>query len=88
MVDKAALEGLRIQRSDEKRSRVPAWAIVVPVVLALIAGAYWIFGRSSAKEVRTAPAKGIAGEARGSVLNASGYVTARRQATVSSKVTG
>jgi RND family efflux transporter MFP subunit len=88
MVDKAALEGLRIQRSAETRSRVPAWAIVVPVVLALIAGAYWIFGRSSAKEVRTAPAKGIAGEARGSVLNASGYVTARRQATVSSKVTG
>src|SRR5262249_40882049 len=35
-----------------------------------------------------ATAQSVAGEARGAVLNASGYVTARRQATVSSKVTG
>ncbi len=88
MVDKAALEGLRIHRSEETRSRVPVWAIVVPVALLLLIGAYWLFGRGSAKEVRVAPAKAIAGETRGAVLNASGYVTARRQATVSSKVTG
>jgi RND family efflux transporter MFP subunit len=88
MVDKATLEGLRIQRSEETRSRVPLWAILVPLVLVLLIGAYFLFGRSGAKEVRTVAAKGITGEARGAVLNASGYVTARRQATVSSKVTG
>jgi len=88
MVDKAALEGLRIHRAEESRSRVPFWAIAVPlVILAIIAG-IWFFSRGSAKEVRVAPAKAIAGETRGAVLNASGYVTARRQATVSSKVTG
>jgi HlyD family secretion protein len=88
MVDKAALEGLRIHRSEENRSRVPVWAIVIPVALLLIVGAYWMFGRNRAKEVRVAPARAITGETRGAVLNASGYVTARRQATVSSKVTG
>ncbi|HEX2834478.1 MAG TPA: efflux RND transporter periplasmic adaptor subunit [Thermoanaerobaculia bacterium] len=88
MVDKAALEGLRIHRSEETRSRVPLWAIVVPVALLLLAGAYWMFGRGRAKEVRVAAATAISGQTRGAVLNASGYVTARRQATVSSKVTG
>ena len=44
--------------------------------------------RGGGKEVRVAPAKAMAGQARGAVLSASGYVTARRQATVSSKVTG
>jgi RND family efflux transporter MFP subunit len=38
--------------------------------------------------VRVATATAVTGQARGAVLNASGYVTARRQATVSSKVTG
>lgn len=88
MVDKEALEGLRIHRPDDARTRIPWWAIVFPLVLVLIVGGYLLFGRSSAKEVRTAAAKAIAGEPRGAVLNASGYVTARRQATVSSKVTG
>ena len=40
-------------------------------------------------EVKVAPARAVAaGSGGGAVLNASGYVTARRQATVSSKVTG
>ena len=90
MVDKAALEGLRINRGDEevRRRGVPAWVIVLIVLLVLAVSAFFFF-RSSRKEVRVAPAKVLgAGTAPAAVLNATGYVTARRQATVSSKVTG
>ncbi|HYH08935.1 MAG TPA: efflux RND transporter periplasmic adaptor subunit [Thermoanaerobaculia bacterium] len=89
MVDKAALEGLRIHRTEPARPRVPGWAIAVPLLLLAAIGGFWLFARSGRAEVRVAPAKAVAGATSGgSVLNASGYVTARRQATVSSKVTG
>ncbi|HET7433293.1 MAG TPA: efflux RND transporter periplasmic adaptor subunit [Thermoanaerobaculia bacterium] len=88
-VDKAALDGLRIERPrDEGRSRGPVWIIVAIVALIVIAIAAWALTRSRGATVHVAAAQRIAGESRGSVLNASGYVTARRQATVSSKVTG
>ena len=87
MVDKATLDGLRIARTEETRRRTP-WLLILPVALLLIAAGAWALTRGGAKEVAVAPAKTISGEARGAVLNASGYVTARRQATVSSKVTG
>jgi len=49
---------------------------------------FWLRGGAAA-EVRTAPVVESRVESGGAtVLNASGYVTARRQATVSSKVTG
>jgi len=59
------------------------------VVLVLAAGAIWWLRRPGAIAVHTV----LVREANGNgiertVLNASGYVTARRQATVSSKVTG
>jgi HlyD family secretion protein len=88
MVDKAALEGLRIQRTDDEPRRSRAWWIAVPVVAIAIAAIAWAALRGARKEVKVAPAKAIAGQAQGAVLNATGYVTARRQATVSSKVTG
>ncbi len=58
------------------------------VVLAAAAVA-WLTTRTKAAEVRTAVARQetTSGGER-TVLNASGYVTARRQATISSKVTG
>jgi RND family efflux transporter MFP subunit len=91
MVDKTALDGLRIHRSEstERRSPVPWW-VVVPIVLVIGGAAIWAFTRQPKHEVRVAPATVITGGAasRGAVLNATGYVTARRQATVSSKVTG
>jgi HlyD family secretion protein len=88
MVDKAVLDGLRISRpAGDSRRGTPWWAIALIAVLLFAAGA-WAFLRNGAKEVWLAPAKAAAGETRGAVLNASGYVTARRQATVSSKVTG
>lgn len=89
MVDKATLDGLRIARpADDVRRRSPWW-VIVPVVLLLLAAGAWALARGGGrKEVGIATAKAIAGQSRGAVLNASGYVTARRQATVSSKVTG
>lgn len=87
-VDKATLDGLRIPRhSAGARNRTPMWIGIAVAVLVIVALGFWL-ARPGGKVVRTAAAKVVAGEARGAVLNASGYVTARRQATVSSKVTG
>jgi RND family efflux transporter MFP subunit len=89
MVDKSALDGLRISRPEvEPRSRT-RWWVIVPILLVVAAGIAWAVTRTKAVEVKAAPARGVtAGSGGGAVLNASGYVTARRQATVSSKVTG
>jgi RND family efflux transporter MFP subunit len=87
MVDRATLDGLRIERPVETQRRTP-WLVIVPILLIAIALGAWAFTRSGAKEIRVAKATAVAGESRGAVLNASGYVTPRRRATVSSKVTG
>jgi RND family efflux transporter MFP subunit len=60
------------------------------VVLLLVAGAAWaIFGRDRGIEVKTATVQAIgSGGATASVLDATGYVVARRMATVSAKITG
>jgi RND family efflux transporter MFP subunit len=87
MVERATLNGLRIERPDVERRRTP-WLVLVPVALLILALAAWALTRKRGVEVRVASAKAVSGERRGAVLNASGYVTARRQATVSSKVTG
>jgi len=65
-------------------------AFVVLVLVAGAAGAWFWTQRAQAATVKTAvvTAASGAGAAPGAVLNASGYVTARRRATVSSKVTG
>jgi HlyD family secretion protein len=87
-VDKETLDSLRIRKPRrETRSRVP-WIPILAIALVAAALAAWALTRGGKKEVRTATATAVAGEARGAVLNASGYVTARRRATVSSKVTG
>ncbi|HEU4889350.1 MAG TPA: efflux RND transporter periplasmic adaptor subunit [Thermoanaerobaculia bacterium] len=63
--------------------------IIVPLLLVLAGGIAWAVTRNRGAEVKVAPARVVAaGSGGGAVLNASGYVTARRQATVSSKVTG
>ena len=70
-------------------NRRGVWILVV--VLAAVAVGGWLWTRRvNAAEVKTAvvTAETGAGAAPGAVLNASGYVTARRRATVSSKVTG
>jgi RND family efflux transporter MFP subunit len=64
-------------------------AIVIVVIALVGAGWYWSANLQAAS-VKVAPATVKAGgaSAPGSILNASGYVVARRRATVSSKVTG
>ena len=90
--DQNALDSLRIERSPEPTredsSPIYKWLIIVVLVLAAIAGAYALL-RDTAVEVETivaTPASSGGGSA--AVLNASGYVVARRQATVSAQVTG
>ncbi len=90
MVDKATLDDLRIHRTESAPRRRSPLLIGIPIALIVVALIAWGVTRSSAAEVRVAPAKATASGSGsgGSVLNASGYVTARRRATVSSKVTG
>lgn len=91
-LDKEKLDSLRINRdaAEPGRRRVLPLALAALVVLssALLTGLWWV--RSSQPTlIRVAVAQSPAGEAnQGTILNASGYVVARRMATVSSKVTG
>lgn len=87
------LAALKLDRSARRDSpRGPARWIALVLVLLLAAGGSWYWRSTLAVAVRTTPvaARGGAGQAAGDegVLNASGYVTARRRATVSSRITG
>ena len=85
------LSQLRIERDERPgRSRVRLLVVVVAGLLLAGGGAWWfVRGRAAAPVVKTAVARD-ASQAAGaaSVLDATGYVTARRQATVSAKITG
>jgi HlyD family secretion protein len=89
--EKPSLEGLRIDRPEIRAQggRRGMWiALAVAVVLALAAVGWWLARpRGVAVRAATAEARTGGAAAAGAVLNASGYVTARRQATVSSKIT-
>jgi RND family efflux transporter MFP subunit len=88
---KEQLASLKIDRSAEpesgnRRRRAPVAVILVVLLSSFV---FWTVLRDKAIPVRTALATEAAGSAGpAAVLNASGYVTARRQATVSSKITG
>lgn len=87
------LKQLRIDRSapaPEPSGRGRWIGIGIAVVVIAAAVAWFMLGRGTTWVVATAVAQPIspAVAAGSSVLDASGYVTARRQATVSSKVTG
>ena len=86
-VEKSALlKQLRIDRSDTRASRSRArWLMLVGCVLLGLAGGLLWFSltRRELPTVRTAAARAASqASSTGSVLDASGYVTARRQATV------
>ena len=86
---KDELAALKIERPPERRSRPWIKWIVMLAVLAVAAGGAWRYvNRPRPVEVETAPVAQRAAGVQASVLNASGYVTARRRATVSSKITG
>ncbi len=84
------LDQLKIEREPEVESHSGRgwwWLIALVVIAAGVAS--WMFLKPDAAfEVRTVAAREISSQAANTVLNASGYVTARRQATVSSKFTG
>jgi len=87
------LKELRIDRKSASPppSRRGLWiALAIVVGLLLVATAAWaFFARDKGAEVSTATAVAIGNNgASASVLDATGYVVARRIATVSSKITG
>lgn len=87
--EQTSLDSLRIDRSREGDETKRTWIPLLVVILLLgVAGGFWLLRGPAVAEVRTAIAREVAASSRTTVLNASGYVTARRQATVSSKVTG
>src|SRR5208282_6250810 len=83
---KPALDDLRIERRPETApSSLQSWLVVVVVFLVLLAAAaVWWRAHSNILEVQTVVARGLSGGSGTdrTVLHASGYVTARRQATV------
>ena len=89
--DESGIDGLRIDRTGADDERSPAGTILVALALLALAagGAYW-FRVGRIPKVRTVIARERSASPGGrrTVLNASGYVVARRQATVSSKITG
>lgn len=85
------LEGLRIDRTSARRRPASPWLGQALVAVALVAaGVIWWLSRPQPVPVQTAVARAQNDHGAGqrTLLNASGYVTARRAATVSSKVTG
>src|SRR5690554_3538275 len=86
------LKELRIERNappPPSSSHKKWWAVAVLAVAVVAIAGWWISQRESAIEVRTAPVLAIGNTAASaSVLDASGYVVARRMATVSAKITG
>src|SRR5947207_9860819 len=85
------LAALRIDQSARAGgSRRGLWIALLLIVIAAAAGG-WVWSKGiEAASVTAAPvvASRGGGAVAGAVLNASGYVTARRRATVSAKVTG
>lgn len=94
MANSDLLKELRIEKHqrEEHRHGSGRWMWVVAGALAvvvLVGLAGWLLMGKRAVEVQTAQAQSpTANAAAGAVLQATGYVTARRQATVSAQITG
>ncbi len=95
----ASAELLKELRIDRNKASAPPpsgsprrglWIGLAIVALLVLGGIAWfLFGRERPIEVSTVPVVAIQqGTASSSVLDASGYVVARRMATVSAKITG
>ena len=87
---KEDLAALRIERPPERSgvTRVVVWVLAL-IVLAGLGRAGWVWGtRERPAEIQVARVAARATGTQAAVLNASGYVTARRRATISSKITG
>ena len=84
------LAALRIDREpdDQSPSRWLPWLLFLLLVAGVAAGGWWWATRERPVTVQVAAVTSRGAGTQAAVLNASGYVTARRRATVSSKVTG
>ena len=87
---KEDLSALRLERQPEApgNRRWIGWLFAAVLVLAGALGGWWWFSRERPIEVETVGVSTRQAGTQASVLNATGYVTARRRATVSSKITG
>jgi len=84
------LAALRLEREPDTqpRGRWVVWLVLAVLLLAAGGGAWWWLSRERPIEVETATVSSRQAGTQAAVLNATGYVTARRRATVSSKITG
>ncbi|NHA13800.1 efflux RND transporter periplasmic adaptor subunit [Thioalkalivibrio sp. XN279] len=92
-MDKAELlQQLKIERDEPAQAgaRTGRWVAAILVLLAVAAAAtyFLVFAPDEAVAVRVAAVQAPQSNATRSVLDATGYVTARRIATVSAQVTG
>jgi RND family efflux transporter MFP subunit len=87
---KRDLDALRIEREPERRGlgRWIIWTGLIIVLAALGFGGWRWITRERPIEVQATTVTMRPAGTQAAVLNASGYVTARRRATVSSKITG
>ena len=82
------LAALAIDRNAGPRPRRWPYGLLGLALLAALGGWWWRSDQARPVQVATLARSTLANNAPASVLEATGYVTARRQATVSSKITG
>ncbi len=86
---RASLSSLKIAPADRYQRKRGPWLWIVVVAVLLVAGGWYWTTRAAIAAVRVARVGTATGPSdRDVVLNGAGYVTARRRATVSAKITG
>jgi RND family efflux transporter MFP subunit len=93
-LDNETLGSLRIDRSNPSGDsgagkKILVWSVVgVAIIAAAVLGYFFLGGKTTEVSTVTAEAESTGPSLGNAVLNASGYVVARRMATASSKITG
>jgi RND family efflux transporter MFP subunit len=84
------LASLRLDREPDSHTsrRWIGWLVLAVLLLAAGGAAWWWLSRERPIEVEIVEVSSRQAGTQAAVLNATGYVTARRRATVSSKITG